>query len=322
MNALIPVTSAAVAAYWRLFVNRGAYTQQSFQPNPGNGRYYYFRPKTKAPGQRLRLNATTLRRHLEGAITIGLYAINPKTQRSKWVAIDADYDAAMQDLLKLQYFLREDEVDAALEMSRRGGHLWIFMQTPLLSRECRIYVHDLAQRLGIQLKGAGRADGIEIFPKHDALAAGEFGNAMRGPLGVHRATHRRYWFYGANYELDAQIAYLDRLRKLTEERLRSLIVGKALPPHFNQDSGRKHASSAFHSSRHEFHILDHVGKVRPVGRNFVTRCPACARAGRDRSGDNLSISIDDPRKYRCWAGCRKEVIRQTLGFPIPTRRSA
>src|SRR2546430_5004425 len=30
------------------------------------------------------------------------------TQRSKWVAIDADYAGAMEDLLKLQYFLQQD----------------------------------------------------------------------------------------------------------------------------------------------------------------------------------------------------------------------
>ena len=43
---------------------------------------------------------------MEGRITVGLYAINPSTQadgfisqRCKWVAIDADYKNAMEDLL-------------------------------------------------------------------------------------------------------------------------------------------------------------------------------------------------------------------------------
>jgi hypothetical protein len=49
-------------------------------------------------------------------------------------------------------------------MSKRGGHLRIFLATPLLAKECRIYIHDLAQRLGVPVKGAGRADGIEVFP--------------------------------------------------------------------------------------------------------------------------------------------------------------
>jgi hypothetical protein len=146
-----------------------------------------------------------------------LYAIHPATQRCKWVAIDADYKNALEDLLKLQYKLWQDKVEPALEMSKRGGHLWILLATPLLAKECRVYIHDLATRLELPIKGAGLADGIEVFPRHNAIGEGEFGNAIRGPLGIHRAAGRRFWFYGADYTLEAQMAYLTLLRKLTEE---------------------------------------------------------------------------------------------------------
>jgi len=129
----------------------------------------------------------------------------------------------------LQYCLSEDQVQAALEMSRRGGHLWIFLRTPLLARECRIYIHNLALRLGVPVKGTGLAEGIEIFPKHDELGSGEFGNAIRGPLGIHRGASRRYWFYGAEYDLEKQMAYLKRLRKVSEEQMRRFIAGKTMP---------------------------------------------------------------------------------------------
>jgi hypothetical protein len=74
------------------------------------------------------------------------------------------------------------------------------------------------------------------------------------------------------------------------------------------------------SGRSEFRILEHVGKVRKVGRNYITRCPSCAEAGHDRSGDNLAIRIDDPRFYKCWAGCTKEMIREAVGCPIRMRQ--
>ena len=229
----------------------------------------------------------------------------------------------MEDLLKLQYFLERDQVQAALEMSRRGGHLWIFMETPALARECRIYIYNLALRLGMRIKGVGLKEGIEVFPKHDELRKKEFGNAIRGPLGIHRGADRRFWFHGADYDLGKQIAYLKRIRKLSETQLRAFISDKVMPPEFvtriERPQGVRVSSVP---SGHEFRILDHVGKTRIVGRNFVTQCPSCAEAGQDRSADNLAISVEDPRKYICWAGCTKEMIRRAVGCPIPTRRTA
>src|SRR6266851_8510433 len=223
MQTRLHPSEEIVRAYHRLFVNRLAYTVQSPAPHPETGRHYYFRPKRKEAA--VPLSSDTLRRHLEGTLTIGLYAINPATQRSKWVAIDADYETAIEDLLKLQWELLQDGVEAALEKSRRGGHLWIFAEKPLLSRDCRIYIHNLARRVRVPIRGAtpepgeSLCDGIEVFPKQDEIPINEFGNALRGPLGVHRSVGKRYWFYGADWTLEAQMAYLLRLKRMTEEQM-------------------------------------------------------------------------------------------------------
>jgi hypothetical protein len=324
MATTIMATRQVVEDYQRLFVNRRAYTLQSMRPHPETGRHYYFRPNKNGSDIPLMLTDETIRQHLEGKITVGLFAINPSTQRCKWVAIDADYKNSMEDLLKLQYRLTQDKVEPALEMSKRGGHLWIFLAKPLLARECRIYIHDLAVKLGVPLKGAGLADGIEVFPKHDSIGPGEFGNAIRGPLGIHRGANRRFWFYGADYTLEDQIAYLNHLRKVTEEELRRFIAGKERPE--SDSSARPErvtsAPRKTGNGRSEFRILEHRGTVRKVGRNYIARCPSCADSGHDRSGDNLAILIDDPRFYKCWAGCTKEMIRAALGCPIRIRHSA
>lgn len=324
MTETFKASPQVVNDYLRLFVNRRAYTLQSMRPHPESGRHYYFRPKEKGTGAPLMLTGETLRQHLEGEITVGLYAINPSTQRCKWVAIDADYKNAMEDLLKLQYRLWQDKVEPALEMSKRGGHLWIFLATPLLAKECRIYIYNLALKLDVPVKGSGLADGIEVFPKHDAIGAGGFGNAIRGPLGIHRGAARRFWFYGADYTLDAQMAYLNRLRKVSEEELQRFIAGKEMPPGISAPRPERTAPRQFPGGgvRSEFRILERVGKVRRVGRNYVARCPACAEAGHDRGGDNLAILIQDPRFYKCWAGCTKEMIRTALGHPIRRQQTA
>lgn len=321
----VEVSSELVRDYFRLFVNRRAYTVQSMRPHPESGRYYYYRPTGKATGQPLSLTYETLKRHLEGHVTIALYAINPSTQCSKWVAIDADYKDALEDLLKLNYYLGRDHMHGALEKSRRGGHLWVFFETPQPAHSCRIYVYDLAMRLGVPVKGGGLPEGIEIFPKHDRLKTGEFGNAIRAPLGIHRGAGRRYWFYGADYNLEEQIAYLKRLPKVSSNQLQTLIAGKALPPPlagrgFTEDSAARRSPA---KGGREFRILEHIGtKVRKAGRNYVTQCPSCAQAGHDRSGDNLAISIEEPLKYLCWAGCTREMIRAALGCPVRIMRSA
>ena len=157
---LLKAPTSVVADYFHLFVNRRAYTLQSNRPHPESTRHYYYRPKDKKTGQGLSLTLDTIRRHLEGEITIGLYAINPANQCSKWVAIDADYADSLTDLRKLSFYLRQDGVESALENSHRGGHLWIFMAESLPAHDCRLYVCGRALRLSIPIK-RGRQEGID-----------------------------------------------------------------------------------------------------------------------------------------------------------------
>lgn len=313
MNGIGQTTTGIATRYFDLFVNRLAYTVQSHKPN-GKGKHYYYRPRNDR-----HLSLETLREHLNGQLTIGIYALNPRTQRSKWVAIDADYANALDDLLKLQWELRQDGVEAALEKSRRGAHLWIFADKPLLARHCRIYIYNLALRLKVPVKGrSGLAEGIEVFPRQDQLGPDEFGNAIRGPLGVHRASGMRYWFYGADYSLEAQLDYLKRLRKITELEMGRFISGLEMPEEFRPKA--KIELPPYDPTRREFRILDHVRPTCKRSGNYWTQCPSCAQQDRDHGGDNLAISVMDPRRYKCWAGCTKEMIRAALGQPIRIRR--
>jgi hypothetical protein len=313
------VPASVVPDYFHLFVNRRAYTLQSNRPRPESSRHYYYRPKDKKTGQGLSLSLDTIRRHLEGVITIGLYSISPATQCSKWVAIDGDYEDAPTDLVRLRYHLKQDGLESALEKSHRGGHLWIFFAEPLPARDCRTYVCSLALRLSIPVK-VGRQEGTEVFPKHDALKPGRYGNAIRGPLGIHRGAAQRFWFDGAEEDLEKQMRYLNSLPKMTGDQLARLIAGRAIPPELMPPELKAEPEIRRRTGGSEFRILDHINtKLRTVGHNNVTRCPSCAEEGHDRSGDNLSISIQDPRKYICWAGCTRDMIRAAVGCPRPVQ---
>jgi hypothetical protein len=316
----LPVTRAQAVEYQRLFINRRAYLRQTHFSDKESGRFYYYKVGDRKSKQPLSIDIPTIQNHLAGHITIGIYAINPKSQSSKWIAIDADYADARRDLLRLQQGFHEDSIEALIEQSRRGGHLWVFLEEPLPARLCRLYVLNAARRLGIAIK-KDRSDGIEVFPRQDELQPGDYGNAIRGPLGIHRASMQRYWFEDAESTLDAQFELLRQVRHVTRENLEALTAGmEPIPDRVPQKPWIQLSAGGSHNRG--FQILSYVPIAKLSGRNYVARCPACAQRGEDRRGAHLSISVAEPRKYHCWGGCTKEEIREALGQPIRRKQAA
>jgi hypothetical protein len=316
---LLPATVEQASEYMAWFVNRRTYTRQTNRPDEKSGKYFFYQARDRETKERLALDEEIVRKHLAGEQTIGVYAINPETQRSKWVAIDADYEGAYRDLRTLKWELEQDGVHAIVEMSRRGAHLWILCEEPLPAKLCRIYIYNLALRLDVPIKGAFRqVDGIEIFPRQDKIGANEFGNAIRAPLGIHRANMHRYWFEDAPSNLADQLGYLRSVKRLTAAELGTFTQGLSIP---EVAASRLHIEQPhFIDSRSGFRILAHVKVRAQRSGNYWAQCPSCAQQGRDRAMDNLAISTADPRFYRCWAGCTREMIREALGQPIPQRR--
>jgi hypothetical protein len=313
---ILPVTRAQAVQYMILFVNRRAYLRQSHYPSKKSGRFYFYKVCDRVSKQPLSIDAATVQSHLAGHLTIGVYAINPDSQCSKWIAIDADYADSRRDLLRLQEAFRKDGIESLIEQSRRGGHLWIFLAEPLPAKLCRLYVLNVARRLGIAIK-QNKEDGIEVFPRQDELQPDEFGNAIRGPLGVHRASMERYWFEDAEPTLEAQLQLLCQVKRVTREELETLTAGMSPIPAPVPAMPWVQLPAAG-SQNHGFHILSYIRTHRRSGKNYVGQCPSCAQRGEDRRGTHLSISVAEPRMYHCWAGCTKEMIRSALGCPIPS----
>jgi hypothetical protein len=187
----------------------------------------------------------------------------------------------------------------------------------LLAAQCRVYIYNLALRLGVPVKGGGLKEGIEVFPRQDEIKDGAYGNAIRGPLGVHRKSNRRYWFYEADLNPEAQLAYLQQLKKLTGDELDTLTQGMTLPAAYRPPEPVPYIAPRPMEGSREFRILDYVRTTgKQDSRNWKAQCPSCARGGRDKSRNNLGIKISDPRFYVCRAGCSKEEIRSALGQPI------
>jgi len=90
-------------------VNRGAYTAAILgAPHPERRASLLLSTEGKGDKRGADPTVATIRRHLEGELTIGLYAINPQRQRSKWLQL-TPLCRRGRILLKLQYFLQEDK---------------------------------------------------------------------------------------------------------------------------------------------------------------------------------------------------------------------
>lgn len=304
VSGVLRVTHEQVAEYWNIFVNRRAYVQQSDKPGVKSGRHYYFKPTTRKDKLPIPLELSTIAEHIAGRVTVGLYAINPETQASKWLAIDADYEDAIRDLGKLREAFATDGIEALLEASRRGGHLWVFAEDPLPAAMLRLYALNKATALGIPIKVKGDDDGIEVFPKQDSIGKGEYGNAIRAPFGIHRAIGLRYWFKDAPQNIAAQLGLIRSTKRLSRTLLEQLAAGlqpvDPPKPAFYQGSGGKIAAVS-------------LGRHRRSGRNYRAECPACARRGGDRKGHHLSVLVKDPMVYHCFCGCSPEEIKRALG---------
>ncbi len=322
---ILPVSEAQATLFWNLFVNRGAYVQQSNIPHHESGKHYYFRPKVKMTEESIPLKLSTVRDHLAGNLTIGVYAIQPTTQTCKWIAIDADYPNALDDitkpghsgdLTKLREAFAADGIEALHESSRRGGHLWAFFDEPIPAAICRLYVLSLAKQLGVPIKKKGDDDGIEVFPKQDTIGEGEFGNAIRGPLGVHRTSLERYWFEGAEKTLDAQLQLLCNVKRVTKPQLEQLTAG--LQP--IEPPKPMFVPKPFHMDNRNITMVSvPLGRHRKSGKNLMAQCPACASRGEDRKGHHLAVLIADPTVYHCFCGCSREDIKRALGVDSSPR---
>jgi len=146
-----------------------------------DGRYV----AVKQPLQQAYLHA-----HLRGEMTLGAYVLDEQS-RSDFLVLDADDAPDWRRLQGMAWALKELGSASYLERSRRGGHLWLFLDEPIAGREIREFGRGLLAHFGIE--------DIELFPKQDRLSTGP-GSLIRLPFGVHQKSGRRYGFYNAEGE--------------------------------------------------------------------------------------------------------------------------
>ena len=145
--------------------------------------------------------------HLRGRITCGWYCLNKENQ-IKWACVDADSEDGQELLQRVSKRLQGLEIPSYIEESREGrGHLWIFLE-PISAKHVRKVLKRVVE------------EGMEVFPKQNRISRKGYGSLVRGPLGIHLRTGKRYGFLdpetlervGSN--LAEQFDYLEKVVKV------------------------------------------------------------------------------------------------------------
>lgn len=136
-----------------------------------------------AQQQFLPLTDEAVTAHLSGEIDIGLYPLLDG-DRTCWLAADFDGPAAMLDALAYLKASRAAGAPAALEVSRSGVgvHVWMFFTAPVPSVTARQVGTGLL-REAIALRGRMDLSSYDrLFPAQDVLQIGGLGNLIAAPL--------------------------------------------------------------------------------------------------------------------------------------------
>lgn len=250
-------SSAFLASYTALFVNR----RDVFLTAASGGCWHHCRRE---------LSDVILAAALAGRTLLGLYSV-AADQRCRWICLDVDDDARAGALGRAVQLL-DGPACTLLELSRRGMHLWIFIE-PTSWNRAHAWGRDLATRAGVP--------DIEVFPKGDSL------NGVKAPLTRHPKS-------GLIYPLiDPESGEIvDEPCALISSRV-PIAIPDVLPP---QRERRLHAKIVNGSHNELVKEIERYTKLRFYGNDrAIGRCPF-----HDDRHPSLGIVGGF---WKCFAGC-------------------
>ncbi len=127
----------------------------------------------------LPLTLNVLRAHLYEEQTIGTYVMSEEGL-CRFAVLDADAENGLAVLEETQVYLEHEGIPSYLEVSRRGGHLWVLLDGLYLASTVRRWLLPYCP-----------AD-VEFYPKQDEGCG--YGSLIRLPFGVHRRSGCWYPF--------------------------------------------------------------------------------------------------------------------------------
>lgn len=239
-------------------------------------------------------------RHLHGELTLGAYALDNESQ-ANWIVLDADSPELHERLCAACAQLRTQGVPAYLEASRRGAHLWFFIEKQ---------PGEIVRQFGRGIIQAFDLEGIELYPKQDTLKTGP-GSLVRLPFGIHRLTGKRYSFVMPDGEplaptIRQQIALLGQPQRVATEifaafaeqgRLAEAQRRRLAPPRAFEHTPPLTTGTLSERIKAAISVRDFVSHYIDLNAQNRGYCPFHDDA-------RMSFGVNETQNYwHCFAGC-------------------
>ena len=142
-------------------------------------------PKLSSPisGEKSGLTEESIRNHLTGKQTIGVYPLLPD-ETCWFLAVDFDKRSWMADVAAFAATCRQFQVPVSVERSRSGcgAHAWLFFDHPVPAANARQLGSALLTRTMEKRHEVGLDSYDRLFPSQDTVPKGGFGNLIALPL--------------------------------------------------------------------------------------------------------------------------------------------
>jgi superfamily II DNA or RNA helicase len=171
------------------------------------------------------LTDATIRDHLEGKVTIGIYPLLPD-ETCSLLAVDFDKSGWQQDAGAFLAACHRFNVPAALERSRsgNGGHIWFFFDRPVPAADARRLGAALLTRTTEARHEVSLDSYDRLFPNQDTMPKGGFGNLIALPLQkIPRKSDNSIFVDDRFAPYPDQWSYLSTVRRIPAEDLAALI---------------------------------------------------------------------------------------------------
>jgi hypothetical protein len=234
--------------------------------------------------------------HLQGKLTLGAYALDLSSY-ARWLCLDADEPEQWEQVKEMAHQLEMEGVFSYLELSRRGGHCWLFTP-PLLGKTIRKFGKGLLEKYNL-----GR---LELYPKQDMLKTGT-GSLVRLPFGIHRKTGKRYHFIAPDGEplaptIRQQIALLATPARVPDGFITQMLAETpvpTLPPRPFEFTKATISTGETVSSRIKaaISVLDFVGRSVALDERGKGLCPF-----HDDQVQSFQVNREG-NFWSCYAGC-------------------